>query len=110
MRQISASELAQWLADPARPAPLLLDVRQPWEFDTCHIEGARLLPMAELPRQLDRLRADAAQVPLVCICHHGARSLQVAAFLEQQGFDDVHNLTGGVHAWARDVDPAMATY
>ncbi|MGB6054463.1 MAG: rhodanese-like domain-containing protein [Burkholderiaceae bacterium] len=111
MRQISATELAQWLADPARPAPLLLDVRQPWEFDICRIAGARLLPMAELPHQLSELQQEwPADAPIVCICHHGARSLQVAAFLEQHGFGAIHNLAGGMHAWAREVDPAMATY
>jgi rhodanese-related sulfurtransferase len=51
-----------------------------------------------------------ADAPLVCICHHGGRSLQVAAFLEQHGFSQVSNLTGGVHAWALQVDSAMPTY
>jgi rhodanese-related sulfurtransferase len=60
-----------------------------------------------VPEQLAQLDPAA---PLVCICHHGARSLQVAAFLEQHGFTDVSNLSGGVHAWAQQVDPAMATY
>lgn len=98
MQQISAVQLAEWLADASRPAPLLLDVRQPWEFDTCRIDGAQLLQQWQ------------PTAPIVCICHHGARSLQVAAFLEQHGFSDVHNLAGGVHAWAQQVDPAMATY
>lgn len=111
MRQISATELAQWLNDPARPAPLLLDVRQPWEFDTCRLAGARLLPMAELPARLEALQEEwPAGAPVVCICHHGARSLQVAAFLERQGFGAIHNLSGGMDAWAREVDPAMPTY
>jgi rhodanese-related sulfurtransferase len=107
MLQINPVQLADWLADPLRTAPLLLDVRQPWEFDTCHIAGARLMPMNSVPEQLAQLDPAA---PLVCICHHGARSLQVAAFLEQHGFTDVSNLSGGVHAWAQQVDPAMATY
>ena len=107
MQQISAVQLAEWLADASRPAPLLLDVRQPWEFETCHIEGARLLPMQAVPQQLTQLDPAA---PIVCICHHGARSLQVAAFLEHHGFTAVSNLTGGVHAWAQQVDPGMATY
>lgn len=107
MRQISPAQLADWLADPSRTAPLLLDVRQPWEFDTCHIAGARLMPMNSVPEQLVQLDPAA---PLVCICHHGARSLQVAAFLEQRGFTDITNLDGGMHAWAQQVDPTMATY
>lgn len=107
MRHLSALQLADWLADREQPAPLLLDVRQPWEFDTCHIEGARLLPMNDVPQQLAQL--DTA-TSIVCICHHGARSLQVAAFLERNGFADISNLDGGMHAWAQQVDPTMATY
>jgi rhodanese-related sulfurtransferase len=107
MRHLTAPELAQWLADAGRPQPLLLDVREPWEFQTCHIAGAQPMPMREVPARLAQLDADA---PVVCICHHGARSMQVAAFLEHHGFSDVTNLTGGVHAWALQVDPNMPTY
>jgi rhodanese-related sulfurtransferase len=107
MQQLTAPQVAEWLADPARPAPLLLDVREPWEFQTCHIEGARLMPMNTVPAQQQDL--DPEQ-PVVCICHHGARSMQVAAFLERQGFRDLTNLTGGMHAWALQVDTSMPTY
>jgi rhodanese-related sulfurtransferase len=82
-------------------------VREPWEFETCHIEGATLMPMQSIPARLDDLDEDAE---IVCICHHGARSLQVAAFLEHHGFGQVTNLTGGVHAWAVQVDAAMPKY
>jgi rhodanese-related sulfurtransferase len=107
MQHLSAPDLAQWLSDAGRPQPLLLDVREPWEFQTCHITGATPMPMREVPARLSELDADA---PVVCICHHGARSMQVAAFLEHHGFSDVTNLTGGVHAWALQVDPNMPTY
>jgi rhodanese-related sulfurtransferase len=107
MQHLSAPELAQWLADDARPRPLLLDVREPWEFQTCHIDGAAAMPMRTVPARLAELDPD---LPVVCICHHGARSMQVAGFLEQNGFSDVSNLTGGVHAWALQVDPKMPTY
>lgn len=107
MQQLTAPQVAEWLADPARPTLLLLDVREPWEFQTCHIEGARLMPMNTVPAQQQEL--DPEQ-PVVCICHHGARSMQVAAFLERQGFRDVTNLTGGMHAWALQVDTNMPTY
>jgi rhodanese-related sulfurtransferase len=107
MQHLSAPELAQWLADDARPRPLLLDVREPWEFQTCHIDGAAAMPMRTVPARLAELDPD---LPVVCICHHGARSMQVAGFLEQNGFADVSNLTGGVHAWALQVDPKMPTY
>lgn len=107
MQQLTAPELAAWLADPARPKPLLLDVREPWEFTTCHIDGSTLIPMQTIPARQQELDPDA---PVVCICHHGARSMQVAAFLEHQGFSQVSNLYGGIHAWALQVDPAMTTY
>jgi rhodanese-related sulfurtransferase len=107
MQQLTAPQVAAWLADPARPAPLLLDVREPWEFETCHLEGARLMPMNTVPGRQQEL--DPEQ-PVVCICHHGARSMQVAAFLERQGFQNVTNLTGGIHAWALQVDTSMPTY
>jgi len=86
---------------------VLLDVREPWEFQACRIEGARLLPMRELPARIGELDPAAETV---VICHHGGRSLQAAMFLERQGFSCVHNLSGGVDAWARSVDPAMPLY
>jgi rhodanese-related sulfurtransferase len=107
MEHVSALDLAAWLADPSRPRPFLLDVREQWEFDTCHVEGAALMPMNSIPARIDDLDEDAA---IVCICHHGARSMQVAAFLERNGFARVTNLTGGMHAWALQVDGAMPTY
>lgn len=107
MQTMTAPELAVWLADESRLKPLLLDVREPWEFQTCHIEGAVPMPMNTVPARMQELDEDAA---IVCICHHGARSMSVAAFLERNGFANVINLTGGVHAWAQQVDGSMPTY
>lgn len=107
MEHVSAVELAAWLADPSRPRPFLLDVREQWEFDTCHVDGAALMPMNSIPARIDDLDEEVA---IVCICHHGARSMQVAAFLERNGFAQVTNLTGGMHAWALQVDNTMPTY
>ena len=107
MEHLTAPELAAWLADASRPAPFLLDVREQWEFNTCHLGAATLMPMNSIPARIDDLDEDAA---IVCICHHGARSLQVAAFLERNGFAKVSNLTGGMHAWAVQVDSTMAKY
>jgi len=86
---------------------LLLDVREPWECDICRIRGSINIPMAEIPVSLATL--EPAQ-DIVVICHHGARSLQVAGFLEQAGFTCVYNLDGGVDAWAKIIDPAMQQY
>ncbi len=107
MKQISPAELSSWLADPARPGPLLLDVREPWEFQTCHLGNSLLMPMREVPARLGELDPGAQTV---VICHHGGRSMQVAMFLEKRGFANLYNLSGGVDAWARSVDPAMPVY
>ncbi|PKO90149.1 MAG: sulfurtransferase [Betaproteobacteria bacterium HGW-Betaproteobacteria-12] len=107
MQQLLPPQLAAWLTDPGRPRPLLLDVREPWEFELCHLEGAQLMPMQLVPVRCQEL--DPEQ-DIVVICHHGARSMQVALFLENRGFAAVHNLAGGVNAWAMDVDPAMRRY
>ena len=92
-------------------APLLLDVREPWEFALAaiRVEGLRTLhiPMNEIPGRLGEL--DAAQ-PVVCICHHGMRSAQVVAFLERQGFEAAYNLAGGIQAWSEQVDPSVRCY
>jgi rhodanese-related sulfurtransferase len=107
MRQFSASQLNEWLADATRTRPVLLDVREPWEFETCRISGSQSMPMRSIPARYHELgRAE----DIVMICHHGARSYQAGMFLEQMGFVSVINLQGGVAAWARDVDPAMPTY
>jgi rhodanese-related sulfurtransferase len=107
MQHLTAPQLAEWIADTSRAAPVLLDVREPWEYQTCHIEGALPMPMNTVPARQEELDPEA---PLVCICHHGARSMQVAAFLERNGFTQVTNLTGGIHAWAQQVDGSMPTY
>ena len=107
MQSICPSELAQWLADPTREKPLLLDVREPWEFEICHIQGSQLIPMNSIPQKISELEKEES---IVCICHHGMRSWQVAAFLEKNGFAQVINLSGGVDAWAQEVDAAMVTY
>lgn len=85
----------------------LLDVRESWEFDTCHLEGSILIPMDDIPNKLDQL--DKNQT-IAVICHHGRRSLNVANFLENNGFEHLINLTGGIDAWAEEVDRNMAKY
>ena len=107
MRQLSASQLKEWLADAQRSKPVLLDVREPWEFETCRIAGSISMPMRGIPARYHELGRDQ---DIVMVCHHGARSFQAGMFLEQMGFGGIVNLHGGVAAWARDVDPTMPTY
>jgi len=86
---------------------LLLDVREPWEYETCHIQGSTPIPMKQVPARMEEL--EEAQ-GIVVICHHGMRSAQVVAFLARSGLANVMNLAGGIDAWARTVDGSMPTY
>jgi rhodanese-related sulfurtransferase len=107
MGEITPAQLAAWLGDSRREKPVLLDVREPWEYGKARIAGSVLIPMRELPARIEEID-DHGEV--VAICHHGGRSLQVAMFLEKQGFKRVHNLVGGIDAWSRTVDPAVPLY
>ena len=107
MKQISPADLAAWLADAKREQPLLLDVREPWEYEKARIAGSQLVPMKDIPARLAELDASKE---VVAICHHGGRSLQVAIYLEKSGFARVHNLAGGVDAWSRTVDATVPLY
>lgn len=86
---------------------LLLDVREPWEYEICRIQGSTPIPMKEVPGRMVELE-EAEEV--VVICHHGMRSAQVATFLARSGMANVMNLAGGIDAWARSVDGSMPTY
>ncbi len=95
------------LQDGSKPSPLLLDVREGWEFQLARIVGSRHIPMGEIPNRADEL--DQTQ-PTVVICHHGVRSLQVVAYLARLGYTNLHNLNGGIDAWSRLIDPAVPQY
>ena len=117
MRQVTGPELLSKFADSVDhpnaglAAPLLLDVREPWEFGLAaiRVDGLRTLhiPMGEIPARLAELDP---RRPVVCICHHGLRSAQVVAFLERQGFDAAYNLGGGIDAWSEQVDRNVPRY
>ena len=93
---------------PPVKTPLVLDVREDWEVQIGRIPGSLHIPMQKIPARLRELLD--ADRPIVCYCHHGMRSMQVAMFLEHRGAREVHNLVGGIDAWARLVDPACARY
>ena len=105
--QLPSAQLRQWLDDPSRSAPLILDVREAWEYGICSIPGSQSLPMQEIPERSAELPRD---VDIVVVCHHGMRSLQVANYLAQAGFERVYSLNGGIAAWAEHIDPAMPRY
>lgn len=105
MRQFRPSELAAYLQ--TGHSPVLLDVRELWEWNLCRLPDTILIPMGELAARVAELDRNAETV---VICHHGVRSFHAARFLESAGFRDVVNLSGGVAAWADEVDPAMPRY
>jgi len=85
----------------------LLDVREPFEFEMCHLPGSKLIPLEELPRRLEELdRSD----ELVVYCHVGIRSARAVELLASKGFKKALNLKGGIRAWADTVDPSMPVY
>jgi rhodanese-related sulfurtransferase len=87
--------------------PLLLDVREPWEYDIAHLPGSLLLAELSFPDLLPQLQA--ANL-VVTVCHHGVRSFSAAMYLKDQGVEQVRSLAGGVDAWAHKIDPTMARY
>src|SRR5204862_127357 len=102
MEDITPQQLAERLAQ--NEAIVLIDVREPYEWDIGHIESARHIPMQQIPKRLDEIPRD---VEVVMICRSGARSGHVQHHLQQQGFTNVKNLTAGMQRWAREVDPAI---
>jgi rhodanese-related sulfurtransferase len=102
---LDVEKLRDMLASPT--PPLVLDVREKWEADICSLPGSTLIPLASLPQRFAELPKDRQ---IVVHCHHGGRSARAVAFLQQQGFADVFNLTGGIHDWSQRIDPAVKTY
>ncbi len=88
-------------------AHTVLDVREPQELAICGLPDSLCIPMQEIP---DRLSELPREHPLVVMCHHGSRSDMVAQFLRANGFDNVHNLMGGIDAWAALLEPDMPRY
>jgi rhodanese-related sulfurtransferase len=100
-------EAFQQLRNQPNP-PLLLDVREPWEFETARVPDSILMPMGDVPSRA-HAELDPDQ-PIVVMCHLGVRSLSVTMWLRNQGFDHVQSLTGGIDQWSRAVDPTIPRY
>jgi rhodanese-related sulfurtransferase len=104
--EVAPAELKTMLGDEGQP--FLLDVREAWETAAARFPGAHAIPMGEVPsRAFHELDPDQR---IVVICHHGVRSLNVANWLRNQGFEHAQSLRGGIDAWSRDVDPAVTRY
>jgi rhodanese-related sulfurtransferase len=105
MQTILPEELKKRLDSAEKP--ILLDVREPWEFSICKIEGSVNISMSEPEKLINELNANDE---IIAICHHGMRSFQVCNYLENNGFNKVLNLDGGIDSWAKTVDTDMAQY
>jgi rhodanese-related sulfurtransferase len=104
-KNITPSQLSERMR--SEEPPLVIDVREPEEYELARVEGTRLLPLSlfnEWAASLDPERET------VFMCHHGMRSAQVCAWFSRQGFGKVHNLVGGIDRWATDIDPTVPRY
>lgn len=117
--QVSPADFPAWRdslkAAAPNALPVVLDVREPWELQTASVkpDGFTLvhIPMRDIPARLAELQqSHGSAQPIACLCHHGMRSLRVAAFLMQNGFDQVANITGGIDAWSHERDSAVPHY
>ena len=119
IEQVQPADLEAWYANAVSAAagsvavvPVLLDVREPWELQTASVTAPPdidlvAIPMNDIPARLDEL--DPTR-PVACLCHHGARSQRVAAFLAHNGFTDVANVVGGIDAWSVTRDGGVPRY
>ncbi|WP_284336465.1 rhodanese-like domain-containing protein [Comamonas sp. NoAH] len=112
--QVRPSLLDEWLGQFAGDAakPVVLDVREKWECQLASIRPSekfelQCIPMGEITSRLTELDPDR---PIACLCHHGARSMSVAAYLAREGFESVANITGGIDAWSHERDPSVPKY
>jgi rhodanese-related sulfurtransferase len=112
--QVRPAEFSQWmqsLQTQGLGTPLVLDVREPWELQTASVraDGFDLqhIPMRSIPQRLSELPQHS---PIAVLCHHGVRSMQVAHYLAQNGFEQVVNIAGGIEAWSRERDAGVPEY
>ncbi len=88
----------------------LIDVREPNEFALARIESAELIPMRQVPAELQTLEGRADEAPLIVFCHHGVRSLNVVNWLRQQGLENCQSMAGGIDAWSLGIDSTVPRY
>lgn len=89
---------------------ILIDVREPEEYATARIDGARLIPMQEIPAEIQKLEGLAGEGELLLLCHHGVRSLQAAQWLRGHGLENCFSVTGGIDRWSREIDSKVPRY
>ena len=106
--EVSVAAARQKLTN--QPKTVLLDVREPAEYDLAHLPESLLIPMNLVPGELQKLESLADEAEILVLCHHGVRSLQVAAWLQSKGIDNVSSINGGIDRWSVEVDPAIPRY
>jgi rhodanese-related sulfurtransferase len=106
--EVTAQEVKRRL-DTGEPLALI-DVREPFEYRLAHLEAAELIPMQTIPDHLATLREKAAAAPLIVLCHHGVRSLNVVHWLRRQGVENCWSLAGGIDEWSLTIDPKVPRY
>jgi sulfur-carrier protein adenylyltransferase/sulfurtransferase len=104
--EISVAEASRIFREQSRPSKMV-DVREASELQICRVDGALHIPMSEIPQRSSSLPRDQ---PLLILCHHGGRSLAVTKFLRANGFPQAINVSGGIEAWAEEIDPSMRRY
>lgn len=107
MQGIQSISPGAYAAQDADTRPILIDVREPWEFNIAHVERSQLKPLGQIHDWAKALEKEAAYV---IICHHGGRSMMACQFLWQAGIKKVANLDGGIDAWSMSVDPKIPRY
>lgn len=110
IEQVRPSELNDWIQSHGADA-IVLDVREHAELNAASVKPSGFalvhIPMNEIPGRLGQLDPGRA---VACLCHHGARSMRVAMFLQANGFDTVANIAGGIDAWSQELDPSVPRY
>lgn len=106
--ELSVRELRDLLASEEGKACVLVDVREPWEFEEGHIQGSISMPMGDVASRANQELDPEAHI--VAICHHGVRSMSVTAWLREQGFELAQSLRGGIDAWSAEVDASIPRY
>lgn len=107
IQQLNVKSFAELWQTETKSKPVLLDVREAWEISFANISGSLNIPMNQIPERLNELPKD---TPIIVMCHHGGRSQSVAQFLAHNGFNQLSNLKGGIHAWSLEIDSNIATY
>lgn len=113
IRSITPQQMAQYLQDPEAGPLQLIDVREPAELELVNLNalGFRNYPLSRYEEWRERILTELdPDQPTFVLCHHGLRSAQMSRWLQANGFTQVYNISGGIHAWACEVDPSLPTY